>query len=427
MTVVRAETIFALSSGRPPAGIAVVRISGPAAGEVLRRMAGRLPEPRHASLAALRAADAALLDRAMILWLPGPRTVTGDDVVELHLHGGRAVVDAVLRSLGAQPGLRQALPGEFTRRAFENGRIDLNEAEGLADLLAAETESQRRAALLNADGTLSRLIGDWQARLLSMSAAIEASIDYSDEEDAPADAWANALAQARELVRELEAVLARPPAERLRDGVRVVLAGPPNSGKSSLVNALAGREAAIESDTPGTTRDVIEVPLAISGTPFLFLDTAGIRETNDAVEKAGVCKAHAAIGMADILVWLGDDEGPPLPSVIRVHARADQRLPRPDRLNVSAKTGLNLDVLRVQVTTMAAQALPAEGEVALTRRQRNAASELMVHLRDLPTSEDLLVAAEHLRVALAVCDRLTGRAGIENMFDDLFSRFCIGK
>ncbi|KEY98782.1 tRNA modification GTPase TrmE, partial [Sphingomonas sp. BHC-A] len=256
------ETIFALSSGAPPAGIAVVRISGPAAGQALLALAGSLPPARRARLSSLRdPRDGALLDRALVLWFPGPDTATGEDLAELHCHGGRAVIAAVEQALASLEGLRRAEAGEFTRRAFTNGRMDLNAVEGLSDLLAAETQQQRRAALLMAEGHFSQRVEQWLRTLLNLSAMTEAALDFSDEDDVPDDGIETRIGQGvRILAEDVRAVLASPSAERLRDGVRVVLAGPPNAGKSTLLNRLVGRDAAIVSDVAGTTRDRIEVP-----------------------------------------------------------------------------------------------------------------------------------------------------------------------
>ncbi|HEU0135547.1 MAG TPA: tRNA uridine-5-carboxymethylaminomethyl(34) synthesis GTPase MnmE, partial [Allosphingosinicella sp.] len=299
------ETIFALSSGSPPAAVALVRISGPAADVALQALSGKLPEPRVATLADLQWRGERL-DRALVLRFPGPRSATGEDVVELHLHGGRAVVAGVLEALQDIQGLRPAEPGEFTHRAFENGRIDLAEAEGLADLLSAETRSQRRAALAMAGGSLSRQVEAWRQRLLDLAAALEAALDFSDEGEV-GEAWPPGWAARLEaLAGEMQALLDRPPAERLRDGLRVVIAGPPNAGKSSLINALAQRDAALTSAVPGTTRDVIEAPTAIGGRPFLLIDTAGLRESEDEVESAGIERARASLASADLILWLGD-------------------------------------------------------------------------------------------------------------------------
>ncbi len=419
------DTVYALSSGAPPAAIAVVRISGPKADTALAALAGILPAPRTATLARLRDGDE-VLDEALILRFPGPASATGEDVAELHLHGGRSVVAAVLAALANIDGLRPAAPGEFTRRAFENGRIDLAEAEGLADLLEAETESQRRAALALAGGALSRQIGAWQAELLALAATVEAMLDFSDEDDVspvPGD-FPNRLAGLRE---DVSLWLSRPPAERLREGVRVVIAGPPNAGKSSLLNALVGRDAAIISAVPGTTRDLIEAPVAIGGAPFLLIDTAGLCDSADEVEAIGVDRALASLAGADILLWLGDSEEAP-PGAIRLHAKADLGPPRaPADLSVSAMTREGLDELSRMLIQRSALLLPVEGEVALNRRHREALRAALTGLKGAGKSADLLIVAESLRSALVALDRITGKAGVEDMLDALFGRFCIGK
>lgn len=416
------DTIHALSSGAPPAAIAVVRISGPQAETALERFAGRLPEPRRATLATLRHADH-VLDTALILRFPGPDSATGEDLVELHLHGGRAVVAAVQAALAAMPGLRAAAPGEFTRRAFDNGRIDLAEAEGLADLLEAETESQRRAAIALAGGALGRQIETWRQDLLRLAARVEAALDFSDEDDVAPDDFSGAFAG---LANEIEAWLARPSAERLREGVRVAIAGPPNSGKSSLLNAIVGREAAITSEIAGTTRDLIEAPVAIGGTPFLLIDTAGLRESDDRIEAIGVARARRALNAADIVLWLGKpDEAPP--GALRVHPKSDLGSSSPADVEVSAVTGEGLDRLTRIIQDRAARLLPAEGEVALNARHRTALSEAVAWLREGEAAIDSLVAAESLRQVRVAFDRVSGRAGVEDMLDALFGRFCIGK
>lgn len=422
------STIFALSSGAPPAAIAIVRVSGPQAGDALRQLAGSLPAPRSASLAALhRPRDGELLDHALVLWFPGPASATGDDVAELHLHGGRAVVAGVLGALQEVPGLRPAEPGEFTRRAFDNGRIDLNEADGLADLLSAETESQRRAALLASGGALTRLVESWRCRLLNIAAAVEAGIDYDEDVEPSEVALSQARSSALALAAEIDAMLARPPAERLRDGVRVVFAGPPNSGKSTLVNALAGREAAIASPVPGTTRDIIEVPVAIAGVPLVLIDTAGLREAMDEVEQAGVERARAAIASSDVMVWLGDGTPPAGSHVIPIYPRADERPRQAERLAVSALTGAKLAELTRVILATAGSLLPSDTDVAINIRQRaelaNAGSALVASTMH----DDELAVAEELRAAMYAFDRLTGRAGVDDMLAALFDRFCLGK
>jgi tRNA modification GTPase len=414
-----------LSSGAPPAAVALVRISGPKADDALAALAGRLPAPRTARLAALRECGQ-VLDNALVLRFPGPASATGEDVAELHLHGGRSVVAAVLAALGRIEGLRAAEPGEFTRRAFENGRIDLAEAEGLADLLEAETESQRRAALALAGGALSRQVAAWQARLLAFAAEIEAALDFSDEDDVT-PLGGDFAVRLPALRAELTDWLERPPVERLKEGVRIAIAGPPNAGKSSLLNALVGREAAITSAIAGTTRDAIEAPVAIAGAPFLLIDTAGLRESADEVESIGIARARAAMADADIILWLGNPNESP-DGAIRVHAKADLGPPPPDaNLSVSVVTGAGLAELSRDMVQRSAALLPREGEVALNARHRAALQDVCAALAEAEGAGDLLIAAESLRHARAALDRVTGRAGVEEMLDSLFGRFCIGK
>ena len=422
----RHDTIYALSSGSPPAAIAVVRISGPLADSALAALAGTLPKSRRATMAVLRAGEE-LLDRALVLRFPAPASATGEDVAELHLHGGRAVVAAVLAALREIEGLREAEPGEFTRRAFESGRIDLAEAEGLADLLEAETQNQRRAALALAGGALSRQVEDWRQQLLRLAAEVESALDFSDEDDVAESSPARFATMALALRNDIGAALLRPPAERLRDGVRVAIAGPPNAGKSSLLNALAQREAAITSEIAGTTRDLIEAPVSIAGTPLLLIDTAGLRATGDAVESIGVARARAAVEAADIVLWLGPPAEAP-PGAMCVQSKCD--IAPPDAgadLAVSAVTGENIGSLAQLLVERAEELLPREGEVALNVRHRRLLQEAVEALAHAAGVRDLLLIAEALRRARGALDRITGRAGVEDMLDALFGRFCIGK
>ena len=424
------DTIFALSSGTPPAGIAVVRISGPRAGEALRSLAGRLPPARHASLRGLRAADGTLLDRALVLWLPGPGTATGEDMTELHLHGGRAVVAAVQDSLRAMAGLRVANAGEFTRRALFNGRIDLAEAEGLADLLEAQTERQRRQALRLTEGGLTRLVDGWRADLLMLSAEVEAAIEFGEEEDVLVET----LDRQRlgTLLRDMEAALAHPPAERLRDGVRVLLAGPVNSGKSSLFNALAGRDAAIVSSEEGTTRDLVEAPIVVDGVPLLLIDSAGLRDAGGLVEAEGIARTQQAIERADLLVWLGEPGTCPCPErAMIVHSRCDltgrEAPSREAEVAVSSATGAGILALRRLILERAKRLLPPEDQLALLARHRRLLERVAAALRGGITACDLIIQAEYLRDATALLDEMIGGGGVEAMLDVLFGRFCIGK
>jgi len=420
-----ADTIYALSSGRPPAAVSIIRVSGPAAHVAGERIAGSLPATRMAAVRELRHPRSGdLLDEALVLRFDSPASSTGENIVEFQCHGGRAVVDSVLRALGLIPELREAQPGEFTRRAFENGRIDLTEAEGLADLIEAETESQRKAALALAEGGLRRQIEAWQQALLALSAQAERAIDYDEEDEAIDPALVDGCAK---LAAELRSWLSRPRIEPLKDGIRVVVAGPPNAGKSSLLNAIAGQERAIVTDVPGTTRDHIEVPLSLGGIPILLTDTAGLRETADVVEAIGVSRTESLVERADILLWLGEsNEAPAHAEVVLVHSKVDVRGGAPEgSLGVSSVTGEGLAALLEVVATRAKALLPSEDAIALNRRQAALVEEAAELLEGLPT--DTVLVAETLRLARQAFDRLTGRAGVEDVLDALFSRFCLGK
>lgn len=339
------------------------------------------------------------------------------------------MVAAVLSALSSLDGLREAEPGEFTRRAFESGRIDLTEAEGLADLIEAETESQRKAALALAEGGLRKQIAAWRQRLLELSARAERAIDYVGEDESGTDLELSRDCGA--LASGLREWLDRPRVEPLKDGVRVVVAGPPNAGKSSLINAIAGQERAIVTDVPGTTRDHIEVPLALQGVPLLLTDTAGLRETEDEVESIGVDRARRLAKGADILVWMGDPaDRPRHPMVVQLHAKADvaeRGAVAEGSLPVSSKTGEGISVLLGQLAGLARQLLPGEGAIALNRRQAEHLSEAERALTAAAAAGGPVLIAEDLRAARNAFDRLTGRAGIEDVLDALFSRFCLGK
>ena len=428
------DTIYALASGRPPAAIAIVRVSGAGAHVAGQRIAGELPPAREMARREFRhPISGQLLDHGLVVRFDAPASSTGENVVEFHIHGGRAVADAMLDALaslgGAADGWRLAEPGEFTRRALENGRIDLTEAEGLADLIEAETEAQRRAALALAEGGLRAQIEDWQARLLDLAARAEAAIDYAeDDEHPPVDALSR---ECGALATELQTWLERPRMEPLRDGVPVVVAGPPNSGKSSLVNAIAGAERAIVTPIPGTTRDHIEVPLALGGLPIVLTDTAGLRATDDPVERIGVARSHDLVAAAGVLLWLGNpDEAPGHPRLIRVHGKADlaeRAAAPPGSLAVSAMTGAGIGPLLDEVRRLAGSLLPSEDAIALNRRQAAHLDEAHEAIARAAAGDDVITVAEDLRLARGAFDRLTGRASVENVLDALFSRFCLGK
>jgi tRNA modification GTPase len=423
------ETIFALSSGAPPAAIGVIRISGSEAGSALSTLAGKVPAPRRAVAVTLRNEAGDVLDRALALWLPGPATATGEDMAELHCHGGRAVIASVEAALAALPKLRRATSGEFTRRAFVNGKIDLAEAEGLADLLSAETEVQRQSAMAMAGGSFSRKVESWRVRLLESSAALEAVLDFADEDDL-ASLPVNFAVGLDELGGEIGDWHARPRAETLRDGFRVVLAGPPNAGKSTLFNALIESEAAITAPIAGTTRDVLTQTVAIVGIPFRFADTAGLSDdTNDAIEAIGVDRARAAMEDADLVLWLGPEGCGPV-GAWEVEPQIDRQGSRPKqqpRHRVSALTGQGVDALRQDLVAHAGTVLPRPGAVALNQRQHGLLAQASAALAAALHQSDPLLAAENLRLARLAFDALLGRTTTEDMLDALFGRFCIGK
>jgi tRNA modification GTPase len=392
-------------------------------------MAGRITPERRASRAILRSADGSPIDDGLVLWFPGPNTATGEDLAELHLHGGRAVVAAIERALAALPGLRRAEPGEFTRRAFANGRIDLAEAEGLADLLEAETEIQRRAAVELAGGTLSRRVEGWRDHALMLSAQLEAVLDFDDEGDVSA-LPATFLREIAILAEQIGAALDAPAAETLREGYRVALAGPPNAGKSTLFNALVESEAAITAPLAGTTRDVLVRPVALAGIPFSFVDMAGLRERGtDVVEEIGIARAQSEIERADLVLWLGaEGEGPAGAWEIEPQCDRDEHPgKRAPRHRVSAVTGEGLPELKRGLIARAATAMPRPGETALNRRQRDLLAQATEALRSAEQESDPLLLAEGLRQSRLAFDRLIGRSGTEDVLDALFGRFCIGK
>jgi tRNA modification GTPase len=432
-------TIFAPASGFGRAAISVIRISGPACAPLLCALGGTLPPPRRLSLRRLRdPADGTVLDQALVAWMPGPGTVTGEDMAELHLHGGLAVRAGIIRVLTAFPGCRAAGPGAFSRRAVLNGRLDLTEAEGIADLIDAETEAQRRQALRQLEGALGRQVAAWRARAIDALAATEAALDFSDEGDVDEAALGSALfQQAKDLRDEIAAALADGRrGERLREGFTVVIAGPPNAGKSTLLNALSRRDAAIVSAVPGTTRDMIEVRCDLGGLPVLLVDTAGLRETADAVEAEGIARTRARMGSADLVLRLtppeGDPGAPSEPSgrVLSVRTKADLVAQTGDGLSVSGLTGAGLDRL-LEAIQAEAQAALGQGDALVTReRHREALTRCVAHLDRVVRGEDQALpelVAEDLRLAVRALGEVGGHVGVEEMLDRLFAGFCIGK
>ena len=439
------DTIFAPATGGGPAGVAVIRISGPRATEALTRLTGRRAwVPRRATNVRLRAGDGETLDRGLGLWFPAPSSFTGEDVGELHVHGGRAVVAATLSALGAIGGLRPAEAGEFTRRAFENGKLDLTQAEALADVVDAETPAQRRQAVRQLNGELGELYQGWRDRLVAAMGHLEAAIDFADE-DLPDGLDRGARAEVRAVRAEVLAHLADGArGERIRDGISIVLVGPPNAGKSSLLNALARREAAIVDAVPGTTRDVIEAPMDLGGFRVVLIDTAGLREGEGRVEREGVRRTWARAAVADIRVavfdgerWpsfdertaglLNDDAVPVLNKGDLDAAKAPARIGGRDAIVVSALTGAGIPDLLNELIGRLARRCAGEGP-ALTRMRHRRHVEncgaALARFGDAAASE---TAAEELRAAVTALGRITGRVDVEDVLDVIFRDFCIGK
>jgi tRNA modification GTPase len=394
---------------------------------VADRMVGGLPAPRHAALRLICDPETGeQLDEALILFFPAGASVTGEDLLELQCHGSRAVVSAIESALSTLPNVRPAAAGEFTRRAFESGRMDLSRIEGLGDLLAAETVAQRRAAFHMMEGKFAERINEWRGRLLQVAANLEARIDFADEEDVAHNSKHDDLV---DLLASLDLDLARPAGESLRKGFRIVIAGPPNAGKSSLFNALIGREAAIVTDIAGTTRDLVEAPMTWDGYPFILIDSAGLRdnETVDAVEAIGIGRAARAIDQADIILWLGSpDTRPDRGGVIQVAGKADLGTSA-EGVAVSSVTGVGLDLLVGQIVEHARILAPAPTDYALSLRQHDILTRVRGAVAESIEQDDEVLRAELVRTALFALTELTGENATEAMFDTLFSGFCIGK
>ncbi|KQW69129.1 tRNA modification GTPase MnmE [Phenylobacterium sp. Root77] len=442
------DTIFAPATAAGRSAVAVVRLSGPQTGRALTALAGKLPKPREAALRILKDAEGRAIDQALVLWFEGPSSYTGEDAAEFHVHGGPAVVAGLLEAIAAQ-GLRLAEPGEFTRRAFENGKLDLAQAEGVADLIEAETEAQRRQALDQLGGALGQAQTRWRDGLIEALAMFEAAVDFADEE-IPADVAARARPVLQALIAELELAVADVKrGERVREGFRIALIGAPNAGKSTILNALARREAAIVTATPGTTRDVIEVPMRLAGYKALLADTAGLRDTHDEIEAEGVRRARAWAGEADLRIWVVDGASDAAATSADLHPHDLCVINKAD-LGQGAETGhalvearaLNVEVLRLSawkpddisalekalerriVEALAGAELPT----ATRLRHRELLSEALERLnRALLLEDDLELAAEDVRLAGRALDRITGRIDPEDVLDRVFSSFCIGK
>ena len=449
------DTIVALASGPGIAAVAVIRVSGPGTRDALEGLCGGVPPPRHAALRDI-GHRGAKLDRGLVLFFPAPGSFTGEDMAELQLHGSRAVIRVVIDALLTLPATRLAEPGEFARRAFENGKLDLTEVEGLADLVNAETEAQRRQALAQSEGALRHLYEGWRAELLGAQALVEAGLDFADEGDVAIDVSVKAGAVVDRLRESITRHLADRRGERLRDGIRIVIAGPPNAGKSSLLNALAKRDAAIVSEEAGTTRDVIEVHLDLGGIPVILVDTAGIREARGKVEAEGISRALARVEQADLVLWLVDATAPvwtPPPSAIpaistqssaireqsgaipaRIFVLNKIDLARvqggPERIEISAKTGQGIDRLIAALEARAAELAETTTASPLMTRARHrseleAAQAALLRFGEPDLSPEL--KAEELRIAASHLGRLTGRIDVEEVLGAIFAEFCIGK
>lgn len=432
------DTIYALASGAGRAAIAVLRLSGPGVPGALSDIAGVLPTPRMAHYAALRdPSRMEVIDRGIVLFFPGPASATGEDYAELQVHGGLAVVDGLLGVLSRRPGFRIAEPGEFVRRGFRNGKVDLSQAEALADLIDAQTEAQRRQALRLADGALRRAVERWRADLLDARAGIEAALDFSDESEAPTGSAEELRSRLAGPMAEMRDALSGPPAsERMREGFLVMILGPPNAGKSTLLNALARRDLAIVSPRAGTTRDMIEAHLEIEGLPATFVDTAGLRAADDEIERIGVDRTIERVASADLILWLSDDGAPPPPEVqgeaeiLPVLTKSDRGMASAGGLAICAPTGAGLSELLAAVAARARARL-GDGGSSLFARARHRAAVAEAHSALIasvaPGDEAPELRAEDLRRASQALGRIVGDVDVEEILGAIFSRFCMGK
>ena len=438
------DTIFALASGYGRAAVQIVRLSGQKTREIIQSGAEQLPAPRSAKLVTLKNQAGDSIDRGLLLWFPGPHSFTGEDCAEFQLHGGAAITDAIFRWLQSFEQCRLAAPGEFTRRAIENGKMSLVEAEGLIDLIDAETDIQRRQALDQTLGGLSSHIEQWRSQLLDVLMLVEALIDFSDEADVNPAIFSQIENRLNILQSELEAAIQKAArGEQIREGFRVLLAGAPNAGKSTLLNALAERDVAIVSAIPGTTRDVIEIKLDLKGYPVIILDTAGVHETVDIIEQEGIRRTLREADRADLILWLEPVENglSRLPDefvsyvekIIRVGTKADQSNAVSRNLNVSAVTGNGIDALLDQILnrlTQGSETILPERAVLTRARHRNEVETALASIKDALTctnSSNIEFIAEHIRLALKAIGRITQSVGSEEVLDRLFAGFCIGK
>jgi tRNA modification GTPase len=433
------ETIFALASGAGPCAVSIIRVSGPAADSTLLALSGRLPAARVASVMALRdPQDGRLLDQALVLRFQAPASFTGEDSFELHVHGGRAVVAGVLDALGRCPGLRLASPGEFTRRAFLNGKLDLTEAEGLADLIEANTARQRDQALRFLGGRLRDRADAWRDMILQLQGRLEAAIDFADEDDVPEDVADELNPELPQLIGEIRSALDDGRrGEILRDGFTVVIAGAPNAGKSSLMNALARREVAIVSDIPGTTRDILEINLDLEGMPIALVDTAGLRPSDDLIEREGIRRARNRMAHAELVLWLVDPaaddqsqeqfEAP----VLRIGTKSDLHpidSGTKHDISVSSRTGEGLDLLLERIAREARdRTLMGEPALISNERQRTGLALALQSLQAIGQGSPVELVAEDLRIAARHLGSVVGHIGAEDVLGEIFGRFCIGK
>ena len=432
------DTIFALSSGGLPSGVAVVRVSGPAVCEVVRVIVGTMPPARVVSLKKIRSRNGELvIDEGLVFWFEGPASFTGEDCAEFQLHGGRAIVASFLENLGAFDGCRMAEPGEFSKRAFENGKFDLTEIEGLSDLIAADSEEQRKQAIIQSSGKFRDRLEAWRDEIVRYRALIEAELDFSDEDDVPGSVSSVVWSGVEKLTKNIAICLDDAHrGEIIREGFRVALMGPPNAGKSSLLNALAIRDVAIVSEEAGTTRDLLEVRLDISGYPVVVIDTAGIRDTDSSIEKEGIRRAFNAGRAADLVLWLipADEEVRELPADIEnaiiVRTKADLVRDISGGLSCSVHRADGLDGLIAFLSERVLGALSSSSSNIITRhRHRAELTKCVDHLKNgfLKSDTDIIFAAEDLRLAGDCIGRITGRIDVEDLLDLIFSEFCIGK